>query len=483
MSEDLNKDSKEAYVWSFFERFGQEFIQFFISVFLARILLPEEFGLIATLAIFLAIGQSFIDSGFQKALIQKKELTQLDKCSVFFFNIAIGFLMSLTMYFSAPIISSFYNIPELYDIIRVLSFIFLFISFGLVQDSLMAKKLDFKTLFKVNGLSVVLSGAISILLAINDYGVWSLVGLHLSSSLFKSILLWIFSSWRPKLLFGFHSLKSMYYFGSNLFFVSITNAFFVNIYQLVIGKFFSVSALGYYQRSKNLSMYPVSIIGGAVNNVSFSVFSKIQDDISSLKSHMRSTLLSVVFVTLPLMTGLAICAEPLIIILFTEKWLASVPYFQMLCLVGAFYPIQLINLNVLNAQGRSDLYLKIDLLNKAIILVLVYLTYPYGIAAMIIGQIIQSFIAYWLFSYYAGKYLNYTMLKQIRDMLPIMISTILMAFFIFFLKSFIINNIYFLITVQVLLGTIIYILICLLLKIDVVIKLFKFLKLDSKLRY
>ncbi|NQU32127.1 MAG: lipopolysaccharide biosynthesis protein, partial [Bacteroidetes bacterium] len=447
--DNLNKNAIKAVKWSLVERFGQQGIQFIVSVFLARLLLPEEFGLIAMLSIFVAFGNSFIDSGFQKALIQKKELTHLDECSVFYFNILIALIVAGLMFLSAPLISQFYNQSQLVAITRALSIVFLFSSFGLVQDSLLAKKLDFKTVSKINLSSYILSGVSSVAMALNGFGVWSLVVLNVGGTFLRTIFLWIFSSWRPALLFSFASLGSMFSFGSRLFIVSLTNSVFKNIYQVIIGKFFSASSLGFYSRAKTLSMYPVSMLTSVVNQVSFPVFSKIQDDKTRLKIYMRKTLTMLTLITFPLMIGVAVVAKQLILILLTEKWLPSVPFFQMLCVVGTLYPIHVVNLNVLNARGRSDLFLKIEVINKVLMVLVVLITYRFGITAMIWGQILNTFIAYYLYAYYSGKHLNYTIGMQIKDMLPSLSVSLLMGIIIYSIKYIVINNDLILLTMQV----------------------------------
>jgi len=476
LPDNLNKDTIKAVKWSFLERFGQQGIQFVVSVFLARLLLPEDFGLIAMLAIFIAFGNSFIDSGFQKALIQKKELTHVDECSVFYFNIFIAFIVAGLMFLSAPLISLFYDQPQLVAITRALSMVFLFSSFGLVQDSLLEKKLDFKTVSKINLSSYILSGVSSVALALNGFGVWSLVVLNVGSTFLRTVFLWIFSSWRPAFIFSFVSLRSMFSFGSRLFIVSLTNSIFTNIYQVIIGKFFSASSLGFYSRAKTLSMYPVTVITSVINQVSFPIYSKLQDDSDRLKHYMRKSLTLLTVVTFPLMIGVAVIAKPLILILLTGKWLPSVPFFQLLCVIGMFYPINVVNLNALNARGRSDLYLKIDIINKVLIILTVIVTYRFGITAMIVGQIINAFITYYLYTYYSGKHLNYTITMQIKDMLPSLSASILMGAIVYSFKYVILGNDYLLLIAQVLSGALIYIGLCYFFKIEAFFKLLETIK-------
>ena len=297
-------------------------------------------------------------------------------------------------------------------------------------------------------------------MALNGFGVWSLVFLHVGGNLFRTFFLWIYSSWRPAFKFSFAALGSMFSFGSRLFIVSLSNSVFTNIYQVIIGKSFSASSLGFYSRAKTLSMYPVTVITSVVNQVSFPVFSKIQDDKVRLKNYMRNSLILLTVATFPLMIGVAVVAKPLIVILVTEKWLPSVPFLQMLCVVGMLYPICVVNLNALNARGLSDIYLKIDVINKVLIILMVIVTYRFGITAMIIGQIVNSFIGYYLSTYYSGKHLHYTIGMQIKDILPSFSAAILMGVIIFSFKYFILNNDYMLFTAQVLSGALIYIGLC-----------------------
>ena len=476
LADNLNKDIVKAVKWSIAERFGQQGLRFVVSIFLARLLLPEEFGLIAMLSIFIAIGSSFIDSGFQKALVQKKALTRVDECSVFFFNIFVALIVAGLMFVSGPLISEFYNQPQLNLIARSLSVVFLFSSLGLVQDSLLIKKLDFNTIFKINVSSYILSAISSIAIALNGFGVWSLVVLHVGSSFFRTIFLWIFSSWRPALIFSFDSLKSMYVFGSRLFIVSLTNSVFLNIYQVVIGRLFSAASLGFYSRAKTLSKYPVTLMTSVVNQVTFPVFSKIQDDKLRLKEYIGKTLTTITVVTFPLMIGIIVVAKPLIIVLFTEKWLQSVPFFQMLCVAGLLYPIGIVNMNALNAQGRSDLFLMMNIINKLLIILMVIVTYRYGIKAMIAGQIVNSIIAFYLNTYYSGKYLSYSIVMQIKDMYPSMVTSVLMGVLIYSIKYFISENTLILLIVQILTGAIIYLILCFIFKVEAFFTVLKIIK-------
>ena len=467
MSDNLKKETLVALFWSFSERFGTQLIQFGISVTLARILLPEHFGLIAMLSIFIALSNTLINSGFGQALIQKQNIQHVDECSIFYFNFLVALFTTIILFFSAPLIADFFEQPELKQITRVLSLTLLFNSLGLVQRTLLAKNLDFKTQLKVSLLSIIISASLSIYLGLNGFGVWSLVALHLSKDFFNTIFLWFFSSWRPSLIFSFVSLKSMFSFGSRLFLVSLSNSVFVNIYQIIIGKFFSPNTLGFYSRADSLYKYPITLLSGVVSQVTFPVFSKIQNDKRRLKSAVKKSLRTITFITFPLMVGLILVASPLVEVLLTDKWLPSVPYLQLLCIIGLIYPISVINLNALNAQGRSDLFLKIDIINKILILVVVLITYRFSITAMILGQILNSFFSYYLYTYHTGKLLNYSFIDQIKDTAPNLFISIIMGFFIYIIRYLNIDNQLFFLLFQIFIGMFTYIVFCYVFKIKV----------------
>lgn len=443
---------------------------------MARLLMPEEFGLIAMLSIFVAMGNTFVNSGFGQALIQKQDVKHIDECSMFYFNILVAILATIILFFCAPLIADFYNQPQLIQMSRVLSLIFIFNALGLVQRTLLNKNLDFKTQFKVSLLASLFAGIVSVGLAFNGFGVWSLIALYLCTDFFNTVFLWFFSSWRPSLIFSIISLKSMFSFGSKLFIVSLTNSVFTNIYKLLIGKFFNASALGFYSRADSLYKYPVVILNSVVSQVSFPVFSKIQDDKKRLKSLIRKSLKTITLITFPLMVGLMLVAHPLVQILLTEKWLPSVPYLQLLCIIGMLYPILAINLNALNAQGRSDLYLKIDVINKILVIITVFITYRFGITAMIIGQIINSLISYYLYSYYTNKLLGLGIITQIRNMFPAFSISIVMGFLIYCVKYLSINNQLLLLVTQITLGGLIYISLCFIFKISAFMEIISIVK-------
>jgi len=480
MSDDLKNKTLNALLWSAADRIGLQGIQFVISIILARLLLPEEFGLIAMLAIFLGIADAFINSGFGHALIQKKEATHVDECSIFYFNVLVGFLAAALLSLAAPWVADFYNQPQLILMIYALSFNLILSALGLVQVTLLSKHLNFKVQQKVSFISAIGSGTIGVTMALTGFGVWSLVIMQLSNTLFRTSLLWLFNTWRPSWTFSFDALRSMFGFGSRIFFVGLANALFVNIYSLVIAKLFSPMALGFYTRAESLQRLPVLSIAGVINQVTFPMFSSIQDDKPRLKRALSKALNMMELIVFPMMVGLAIVAKPLVLVLLTEKWLPSVPYLQLFCVLGMLYPIQVINLSVLNAQGRSDLFLRVQVMQYILITINVLITYRWGIAAMIYGQIVISFLACYLCAYYNQKMLDCPFIEQVRDLIPSLALSGLMGLGVYALKYVLITDELTLLIAQIVTGIVIYSGMCYLLRISSFMEIIKLIKTREK---
>ncbi len=472
----LKSKTLHALFWSFFERIGQQGIQFIITIILARLLLPEEFGLIAMLTIFMAVAQSFIDSGFGQALIQKQDATHIDECSIFYFNILVGFLAAGLLCLTAPWIAGFYNQPLLVPLTCALSLNMIINAFGLVQITLLTKHIDFKTQLKVSVIATVTSGTIGVTMALNGFGVWSLVAQSISSNLFSTALLWLFNTWRPSLTFSFVSLRGMFAFGSRLLASGLLDTIFRNIYLVVIGKLFPPMALGFYSRAKGLQQLPVENISGLVSRVTFPVFSSVQDDKPRLKRGVREALTMLVMINFPMMVGLAIVAKPLVLVLLTEKWTPCVPYLQLLCVVGMLYPLHVINLNVLTAQGRSNLFFRLEVLKKILIVIAIAVTYRWGIIAMIYGQIATSCLAYFLNAYYTGKMLDYPITEQIQDLMPSLALSGVMGLGVYTLKYTPIVNQSVLLLVQIMTGIVLYAVLCYIFRISSFMEVIKMVK-------
>ncbi len=424
----LKQETAKGFFWSAIERFSVQGLQFLMGLVLARLLLPSDYGLVGMLAIFLAISQTFVDSGFSSALIQKKNRTDTDYSTAFFFNIGVGLFFYLVLFFTAPLIANFYDTPELTSLTKVIGLNVFITSLAVVQRAKLTIKLDFKTQAKASLTSVFIGGCVGIAMAYKGYGVWALVVQSLLRNGLNTIFLWFLSKWIPKAVFSTTSFKKLFSFGSKLLGAGLLNTIFQNIYLLVIGKLFSASELGFYTRAQQFQKMPSQNITGIIQRVTFPVLSSIQDDDEKLIKAYRSFIRLSAFVVFPLMIGLAVVAEPLIRLILTEKWMPTVPLLQLLCIAGMLYPVHAINLNILNVKGRSDLFLKLEIIKKILITIAILITFSFGVKAMVIGQIFTSFISFFINTHYSSKMINYGAWKQIKDMLPITIITLLMAF-------------------------------------------------------
>jgi len=460
MSKSLKEKTYHGICWGFVEGIGGRLIQLIIGIMLARLLVPEQFGLIGMLTIFLAVAQTFLDSGFGAALIQRPVITEKDTSSIFFFNILVGVVAAACLCVAAPWVSKFYSQPILTLLLRVMSLLLVINAFGLVQTVLLTKAIDFMTQAKVTLIASVLSGAIGIGMAYHGYGVWSLVCQQLAAATFRVALLWSFNKWRPAWLFSLDSLREMFGFGSRLLALGLLNTIFENIYLIVIGKIYSPADLGHFTRANQLQKLPSETLSGMIARVSFPVFSSIQQDRERVKRGMKRALTTLVLINFPLMIGLAVVARPLVIVLLTEKWLPCVPYLQLLCLVGLVFPLHLINLNVLLAFGRSNLLLKLEIMKKGLVVLNILITWQWGITAMITGQVIISLVSYYLNAYYNNALLDYSIWEQIGDLYPYLINAVLMGGVVRALAYLPVASHMLLLIYQTMAGMLIYLLLC-----------------------
>ena len=465
MSDGLKSKALRGLFWSFSQIVGQQGIQAVVLIILARLLMPDEFGLIAMLTIFIVVAKSFVDSGFGEALIQKKDATYLDECSIFYFNISLGAAMAGLLCLAAPWIAAFYGRPVLTPLTRVLSLNVMISAFGIVQTARLAKRIDFKTQMKVGMTAVALSGPIGIIMAYQGFGVWSLVAQSLGSNLSRTALLWVFHRWRPAWTFSFASLRTMFPFGSKLLFSGLLDVVFSNLYLIVIGKMYSAANLGFYSRAKSLQQLPVSFLSASVGRVTFPIFSSVQDDKARLKRGIRKALATISMLNFPMMIGLAVVAKPLVLVLLTDKWLPCVPYLRLFCAAGLLYPLHAINLNVLKAQGRSDLFFRLEILKKSLVVIAVAITYRWGISAMICGGIATSCSSYYLNVYYTGKLLDYSVTEQIRDVFPCLMLASMMGGGVHLLDYVPFPNQLTLLVAQVAVGIALYVSLCHLFKL------------------
>ncbi|NLT46251.1 MAG: lipopolysaccharide biosynthesis protein, partial [Thermotogaceae bacterium] len=341
MSESSNLRQKTAsgLFWSFSDLIANQGIQFLIQVVLARLLLVEDFGLIGMITIFIAISTSFIDSGFSQALIREQEAKQEDFSTVFYFNLAMACGLYIILFFSAPFISDFFKEPRLIAILRVLSLVLIINSFGIIQRVMLVRRIDFKTQTKISIIASISSGAVAIVLAYFGFGVWSLVIRTLTMQFLVAFLLSISNRWKPSLVFNIHSFKRLFRFGSRLLVSGLLDKIYNNIYYVIIGKFFSATDLGYYTNAKKLEETASAAVTGALQRVSYPVLSSMQNEESRLRAGFAKIIRTSTYLNFPIMVFLAAIANSLIKLIFSEKWLPSIPYFQILCFAGMLYPL------------------------------------------------------------------------------------------------------------------------------------------------
>ena len=428
-------------MWSAIERFSVQFVQLIIQILIARILSPDDFGIIGMIAIFIAIAQSFIDSGFSNALIRKRDRTDIDNSTVFYFNIVVGAVFYLLLYLCAPAIAKFYNTPILVPVTRIVGLGVIFNSLAVVQRANLTAKVDFKTQAKASLISVIISGGCGLSLAYKGFGVWSLVAQTLLNGGCNTIFLWIFAKWYPKWVFSWKSFREMFSFGSKLLLSGLMDTLYKNIYTIVIGKFYSAGDLGYFTKANQLASFPSSNITGILQRVTYPLLCENQGNKEVLRTRYRTFLRLSAYVVFPLMVGLAVLAEPLIETLLTDKWIAAVPLLQLLCLSMMWYPIHAINLNLLQVQGRSDLFLRLEVIKKIVGVSILCITIPMGVVWMCVGKIVVTIIALIINTHYTGKLIGLGFLKQMRDLLPSLVYSFLMGAAVMLITMVVDNNI------------------------------------------
>ena len=427
----LKEKAVSGMFWSFSDSMTTQVAQFIIGLILARILSPEEFGLVGMITVFLAVSQSIVDSGFGQALVRKQDISDSDYSTVFFFNLIAGVVIFFIFYLAAPWMATFYDRPELKSIARALAFIILINATNITQRTRLTRSINFRQLMKVNLTSAVISGSIAIGMALSGFGVWSLVARSIAGSLVQAIILWYRSRWVPAFGFNRKSFKSLFSFGSRLLVSGLLDTIYRNIYLLIIGKFFSAAELGYYTRSDQFTRLASQNLTGTVQRVSYPVLSMVQDEDERLKAGYRKLIQSTMYVTFLVMLGMAAMARPMIVTLIGEKWLPSVEYLQLLCFSAMLFPLHALNLNILNVKGRSDLFLRLEIVKKLLAVPVILAGIALGIKAMLVGLIILSFISYFINSYYSARMIRYPVSEQLEDILPSFLLALAIAGVVF----------------------------------------------------
>ncbi len=446
----LKNKTVKGVIWSSVERFSVQGVQFLVMLVVARILDPKDFGLVGMLAIFLAVSQSLVDSGFSQALIRKQDRTEVDNNTIFYFNIVVSFLLYGLLFFIAPWVSDFYNEPQLTDLMRVLCLVIIVNSFAVVQRAIYTASINFKILAKANFTAAFISGSIGVLLAFKGYGVWALAWQQLLNSFVNLIILWRYSSWFPRMQYSWKSFRELFTFGSKLLISGLIDTIYGNIFTLIVGKVFSAASLGCYTQADRFTRFPSANIGSIIQRVAYPVLCTMQDNDEKLRDSYRKLLRMAAFIIFPLMCMLAGLAYPLVEIVLGEKWRFTATLIIPICFNMMFYPIAAINLNLLQVKGRSDLYLRLELIKKIIGVVFLVFSVPFGLVFMCYSSIVSGIIMLYVNMYYSGKLIDIGFIRQFRDFGASLISSLL-VFVTVFILSYLINGVW----CQLLLGLVV----------------------------
>ena len=446
MSDNLKVKATRGLFWSSVDRFSSQGISFVFSIFLARILDISDYGIVAMIVVFMAVAQAFVDSGFSSALIRKPDLNEEDKSTAFYFNIVVGLACYGILFIASPLIAVFYDEPLLSPIIRVTGLSIVFNSLCVVQRALFTIAVDFKTQAIISLVCTVISGVVGLVMAYNGYGVWALVAQSTSSTFLNFVLLWFCSRWRPITGFSKASFRYLFNFGSKLLVSGLLDTLYNNAYPIVIGKFYNSAQLGLYSRAQGYASLPSSNITGVLQRVTFPVLSLMQNDDERLALNYRRLLRVSAFVVFPLMVMLAAVAAPLIRVMITSKWDGCVGFLQILSLAMMWYPIHAINLNLLQVKGRSDLFLRLEIYKKIFGVLILICTIPLGVTAMCWGLVVGSVFSLVMNTYYTGKLIKIGFFMQMKDLLPIILNSVVMGGIAYYIVNKIDNSFISLIT-------------------------------------
>lgn len=444
------------FIWRFAERCGAQLVTFIVSIVLARILAPEDYGQIALITVFTTIMQVFVDSGLGTALIQKKDADDLDFSSVFYFNFVICLILYVVMFVTAPFIAGFYGNSSLTSIIRVISLTIVISGVKGIQQSYVSRNMMFKRFFYSTLGGTVFSAFFGIALAYAGFGVWAIVAQQLSNTAIDTLILWLTVKWRPKRTFSWVRLKGLLSFGWKMLASSLLDTVYNNIRSLIIGKMYSSSDLAYYDQGKKFPNVIVTNINTSIDSVLLPTMASAQDDAGRVKSMTRRAIKTSTYIMAPLMMGLAFCAEPIVGLVLTDKWLPCVPFLRIFCVTYMFYPIHTANLNAIKAMGRSDLFLKLEIVKKVVGIALLLSTMWFGVMAMAYSLLISSILSQIINSWPNRKLLRYGYLEQLKDILPGIALAVLMGGCVNLVELFHLTNIVTLL-IQIPLGALIYI--------------------------
>lgn len=450
------KSTTSNFLWRFMERCGAQGVTFIVSIVLARLLDPKVYGTVALVTVFTAILQVFVDSGFGNALVQKKNADNIDFSTVFFFNITVCTALYLIMFFCAPLIASFYKMSELTPVVRVMSLTLIISGVKNIQQSYVSKNLLFKKFFFATLGGTIGAAFIGIGMAYAGFGVWAIVAQNLFNQLVDTIILWVTVKWRPQLVFSFKRLKGLFSYGWKLLVSSLLDTGYNNLRQLIIGKLYTAKDLSFFNKGQSFPNMIVTNINSSIDSVLLPTMSAEQDDKSRVRAMTRRAIKTSTYIMMPLMMGLAVCAEPLVSLILTDKWLPCVPFLRIFCFTYAFYPIHTANLNAIKAMGRSDMFLKLEIAKKAFGLVVLVSTMWFGVIWMAYSLLLASLFSQIINSFPNKKLLEYGYIQQLKDMLPQIALSCVMGFCVYLLNYVRLPDIVILI-LQATVGAVLYI--------------------------
>lgn len=464
MAGSLKNKTVRGIGWSFVDNISNQGITFLIGIVLARLLSPEEYGLIGIVTIFISVCNSIVDSGFSNALIRKNNVNDHDYNTIFFTNIAFSVVLFVIIFLLADAIAIFFNQPLLLPLIRAMSIIIIINAFAIVQRVIFVKEIDFKTQTKISFISSVLGGVVGICMAIYDMGVWSLVGQQITRQSLNTILLWVYSKWTPKLLFSKNSFKELFGFGWKLLVSGLIDTIWREMYQVIIGKCYTPATLGQYTRAQQFSGIFSSNITSVIQRVSYPVLASIQNDAGRLKQAYRRVIKITMLITFVLMLGMVAVSRPMVYVLIGSKWEIAAKFLPIICLQMMLYPLHAINLNMLQVQGRSDLFLRLEIIKKTVSIIPILLGVFVNIYWMLWSSVFTGIFSYYLNSFYSGKLLDYTFSQQVKDIIPSFIIAVIMCLAVYPITFLSISPVLQLV-LQIIFGIVIIITLCEIIKL------------------
>ncbi len=424
----LKKKAASGMIWTALQRYSTMLIQFISGIILARLLTPHDYGCIGMLAIFMVLAESFIDGGFGSALIQKKRPTQEDYSTIFFWNIGMSVILYAVLYVSAPWIAKFYNIPLLCDVLRVQGVILFIYAFNIVQRNQLRKKLNFKVLSIVAITTSIVSLCVTIFMAYHGYGVWALVAQNIIAAAIPALVFWFFIKWRPVWTFSWQSFKELFSFGFYMFLTHLVNQFGNQFQGLLIGKFYNPSTLGLYSKAHSTEKLASQSISQVMTQVTYPLYAEVQDDKRALGNMIKKLTMVLSFLTFPLMFILLLCAKPIFVLLYSDRWVGSVPYFQVLCIAGLAFCLQSVNFQSISAIGKSKALFYWTMVKRLAGVAFVVLGLVlYGMKGLLVGMVINTWFSYFVNIGMVSKYIGYKWVNQLLDILPVFLISVLIA--------------------------------------------------------